>query len=678
MQPYRYKRLVYLFAGCIFASSAQANEVLNKTEDQLKNIFQNLKCDVNNSDFPGDRVCRAIEFNLLSDNNTVLILLSNGTSHTLMLNGSSKYIQDGWGQLSGELKNKGLSPSAANANAIRYTSNADDSYLYKVTLQDKKEVVVWTRLKEMKDRVDSSFGIAPDKVSSTSIDLSPSAQTINAQYLSDAEAKKKEAEERNAKRQSKIDAIVGKTYWYRPGNPDLSRTEFYENIKVDRIGSWVNYNFTGRFYLTKETSFKVLAADFKGLKVEFEDGKIAYLKSYILAEHGDYSLIENLYPGRQRANSSQAYIYPEAPFKIDNPAPFFALDSIIGKKFWYLPKADANDKLNFVGEVKSNNPFIIDSYTISSDTINIKLRFDDGSSGFLRISKYTFSNFSGTDLPFVYISKDKYVPTREYLYPGPPNEVIAAEEAAYAARTAATAQEKAVAAEERSRARKDAIAVLTKELKGAPRSFEVRGLNLGRDHYLDVNESKGFVNEKGSQVEGFPDTRKEESTDGGRLYFYHDVLFMAIYEDLQDTVEIRAAMNQLEAKFKGKFASIQPHKSRDGNIETTTGGFRMNIGNTGVAEVRLVSTKPVDKRACVNDIAREMRQRLDLGLKNYSSLTDRVERECVETLNPTQIVFINKPIEAIVNSRAATERQRNARQAAEERIKAASEKAKMF
>lgn len=500
------------------------------------------------------------------------------------------------------------------------------------------------------------------------------ALEVNAQYLSDTDAQKKTENQRNAFKQSKIDAVVGKTFWYKPGTSDSYRTQFYENMEVRDIETWGNYKFTGKFYLTKETSFKVLAADLSGLKVEFEDGKIAFLE----ADLGNSSLIANLYPGSYIANNFQAYIYPDAPFKIENPASFVALDSIIGKKFWYRPTADANVKLHFFSEILAETSFVIDSYAITSDTIDVKLKFDDNATGILKIEKSTLANFSGPNLPFIYAGKDKYTPTREYLYPGPPNEVIAAEDAAFAARTAAAAQEKAAIFEERSRARKDAIAVLTRELKSPPKNFEVRGMNFGRDHYLDVSESKGFVNGKGSPMDKFPDARIEVSIDGGTLFFYREILFMAVYDDLQDTIEIRAAMNQLEAKFKSKFVNMPQQKSLDGNIETTIGGFYMNIGNSGIAKVKLISTRPIDKRVCVSDIAREMRRRIDLGLKNYSSLTDRVESECKETLNPTQIVFINKPIEAIVNSRANAEQQRNARQVIEGRLKAASEKAKKF
>jgi hypothetical protein len=73
-----------------------------------------------------------------------------------------------------------------------------------------------------------------------------------------------------------------------------------------------------------------------------------------------------------------------------------------------------------------------------------------------------------------------------------------------------------------------------------------------------------------------------------------------------------------------------------------------------------------------------MRLNISLGIRNYSSLTDRVESECREVLNPTQLVFVNKPIEAIVNARATAERQAKAREAVEEKLKTATDKAKKF
>lgn len=514
-----------------------------------------------------------------------------------------------------------------------------------------------------------------------------STAVVNAQYLSEADARSKAAREKNAFNQSKIDAVVGKTFWYRPGNSNSFRTEFYENARPFSAGTMVN--FTGRFYLTNETSFKVIAADLKMLKIEFEDGKIAYLQAHLLADHADYPLIKDLYPGRQIASSSRSYIYPDTPFKIDNPIPFLALDSIIGKKFWYLPNASAIEKLNFTSEVRAEAPFTIDSYTITSNDVNIKLKFEDNTIGILKIGKPTIQNFSSTDIPFIYISKEKYVPTREYLYAGPPREVIAAEETAFAARVAAeeaaiaaiaaaTLRDKAAAAEERSRAKKEAIVLLTKELKGLLKSFEVRGMSLGGDYYHDISESRGFASGKGSQVEGFPDTRREVSSDGGTLFFYRNILFMSVYSDLQDNIEIRAAMNQLEAKFKSKFTAVPNQKSRVGNSETITTGFRMSIGNFGIAEVKLSVSSPIDKRICISEIAREMRQRIELRLRNYESLDERVENECKPKLNPAEIIFINRPIETLVNSRANTERVKSARQEAEERLKAANEKVKKF
>lgn len=306
------------------------------------------------------------------------------------------------------------------------------------------------------------------------------------------------------------------------------------------------------------------------------------------------------------------------------------------------------------------------------------MQLDDGSPRVLKIEKAKLISSSRTGLPFIYVNKDKSVPDHEYLYPGPPGEVIAAEEAAIAAQFAALAKEKAEAAEQRSRVTKDAMAALTKELKAAPRSFEVRGLNLGRDHLQDIADAVGYQAGKGTDVEGFPDTRKEIGSDGGILYFYRGILFMASYDDLQDSLDIRAAMDKLEAKFKGKFAKVPQQKSRDGNTETTTVGYRMNIGGFGVADVQLSSSRPIVRSVCISDIARQMQLNIRLGIKNYSSLSDRVDSECKETLNPTQLVFIHKPIEALINARATAQRQANARQEAADKLKSASEKASKF
>jgi hypothetical protein len=104
----------------------------------------------------------------------------------------------------------------------------------------------------------------------------------------------------------------------------------------------------------------------------------------------------------------------------------------------------------------------------------------------------------------------------------------------------------------------------------------------------------------------------------------------------------------------------------------------MSIGNFGTAEVKLSVSGPIDKQICISEIAREIRQRIELRLGYYDSLQDRVDNECKNKLNPTEMIFINKPIETIVNSRANSERLKSARQEAAERLKAANEKAKKF
>jgi len=505
------------------------------------------------------------------------------------------------------------------------------------------------------------------------------APIANAQYLSEADSQKKAASEKKAATQAKIDAVLGKTFWYRPGASDSMRTEFFEKYGKDERFTNLNIlDFSGKFYLTKEASFKVIAADLKMIQIEFEDGKIAFIKPYVLAEHGDYPLIKNLYPGRERANNYEAYIYPDAPFKIENPKLFAAIDSTIGKKFWYRPASDATTKLNFVEEIKGEVAFIIENYKVASDTIDIKVRLEDESTRLLKIEKSTLINFSSGDLPFIYAGKDKSLPSKEYLYPGRPDEIIAAQESTSASKTASAAKEKAAVAEERLRLKKDAMAALAKELKSVPKSFEVRGLNFGADHHQDLAETQGFVSEKGLDLDRFPDTRSETTINGGILYFYRNILFMATFEDLQDSVEIRAAMNQLEAKYKSKFAPIPLKTTRDGNIETATRGFRMNISNSGAAEIKIASSGPISKMVCMQDISREMRRNIELRIKNYDSLTDRVERECRATVQPIEMKFTNTAIEALVLTRANTEQKERERQAADERIKSALKKAKEF
>lgn len=238
-------------------------------------------------------------------------------------------------------------------------------------------------------------------------------------------------------------------------------------------------------------------------------------------------------------------------------------------------------------------------------------------------------------------------------------------------------KDKTSVADDRIRLKKEALATLAQELKVSPKSFEVRGLNLGSDTFQDIAENKEIKIEKEANVDAFPDTRMA-IINGGTLYFYRDILFMAIYEDLQDPAELAAASKQLELKFKGKFASIPKEVSKDGNIETTSIGMHMRIESQGVAEIKFISTKPINRTVCIQDIAREIRTNISLRIKNYSSLTDRVERECKSNLSPTQMKIVNKTIETFVNSRARTLQISKLREEAEERLRAANEKAKKF
>ena len=247
-----------------------------------------------------------------------------------------------------------------------------------------------------------------------------------------------------------------------------------------------------------------------------------------------------------------------------------------------------------------------------------------------------------------------------------------------AAQTPGRSKEKDAAQVESTAQKRSKNGASSNEIKREARSFEVRGLNLGADNRLSLMEKKLLKEGDGKDVIGFPDTRVETGVDGGTLYFYRDTLFITSYDDIQDLVEVRAVMNKLEQKFGGKFKDFPDEKSQSGNLETTQVGFELKIGDYGLAKVILSSTRPIDRRACIDEIAREMRQRLARGLKNYKSLTDRVENECKEETHPTKLQFIHLPTEKVVNALATAERLMKNNREEQEKLNAAREKADKF
>jgi len=106
--------------------------------------------------------------------------------------------------------------------------------------------------------------------------------SASAQYASVADAKAQEAAEKGAKLQAARDALINSQFWVIPNPKAVIRLEFKENP-----------NGSGSpFVLTEKTSFKVVGFEqgkYGGdyVRVEFQDGKIAYLPE---AAHFEFGL----------------------------------------------------------------------------------------------------------------------------------------------------------------------------------------------------------------------------------------------------------------------------------------------------------------------------------------------------------------------------------------------------
>jgi hypothetical protein len=223
----------------------------------------------------------------------------------------------------------------------------------------------------------------------------------------------------------------------------------------------------------------------------------------------------------------------------------------------------------------------------------------------------------------------------------------------------------------------DSKLIISKEIKSPLTSFEVRELNIGQDS-IEALVNKFVLSKDIESVDGYPDVKKFTISDGTVLIFYRDILFMVLFNDLQDPLEVKAVMNQLETKFKSKFTGLNKKITQKGNIEKTVEGFSMNVSTYGTIRIEFGTSKPILKKVCIDDIAREMRMNIEFGRKNYLSLTDRVENECAIKDDPIGIIVVNKMIEAVVNSRATDEQRNKKKKEDSEKINSAIEKAKRF
>lgn len=240
--------------------------------------------------------------------------------------------------------------------------------------------------------------------------------------------------------------------------------------------------------------------------------------------------------------------------------------------------------------------------------------------------------------------------------------------------------EKFQTAEEIAAQKKLAISQLSKESKGQPiRSFEVREFNFGGDHLQEVlNRLSLSENIVVSEIDGFPNSKRVVIT-GGSLLFYRNILAMAFFDDIQDVTELRAVRAQLEKKFGAKFSDTKekPEIDSEANTITTYAVLRMNIA-AGYIEIKHSATRTLDRRKCIDKIAKEIRSNIRLGIRRGESLTDRVESECDGTTSSWNIAVVNKAIESLANAASKAALVNRLKKEIDERSSAAAEKAKKF
>lgn len=227
-------------------------------------------------------------------------------------------------------------------------------------------------------------------------------------------------------------------------------------------------------------------------------------------------------------------------------------------------------------------------------------------------------------------------------------------------------------------ARTQAIQDVESQLRRSLKSFEVRGLTIGADYYDDM---LGITEAKNDLEVDLPpdiDIRTATTADGGKLVFYNKILASVVFEDIQDTDELAAVLLQLEKKFKSRPIKIPTTTRREGNLSVQVGGFAINISDFGLAMILFTNTRPVDRRTCIDDVARDMRLRLSMGLRNYSSLTDRVENECAARVLPTRIAFSQVGMDGLMRSRVQAEKKRQISNAASIKEKELKDKVSKF
>lgn len=160
--------------------------------------------------------------------------------------------------------------------------------------------------------------------------LAMSTSIVLAQYVSESDINQKANTDKQTKTTVALEALRGKTFWYRPSSEDpIRKIEFFEPDKNGEAPEGVRHSLIiigKKFLVTTETSFVVVDFSKPGerllgrifLKIEFPDGKVGYLvaNSSGINYPDHYPIMPYLYPGKEMASDAFQYIYIAPPQEI--------------------------------------------------------------------------------------------------------------------------------------------------------------------------------------------------------------------------------------------------------------------------------------------------------------------------------------------------------------------------
>ena len=152
--------------------------------------------------------------------------------------------------------------------------------------------------------------------------LSMLASTSQGQSVSEVQQEQLIEAAKRTKLISALEAVRGKTFWYRPNRKAFDKVKFLVPDKDSR-SQLPRYFQPEIMPIAKEINFAVLnyvqgEGDYYYLKLEFSDGQIGYLalNSKASLDHSVYPVIEHLYLGKDYVSDLQEYIFPRPPEEI--------------------------------------------------------------------------------------------------------------------------------------------------------------------------------------------------------------------------------------------------------------------------------------------------------------------------------------------------------------------------